>query len=146
MVLQKKCLVCCKFSWLVDIFPTFLCPTEKFRVKIQKMLLCSYCCCLSVFCFTPAVVNNQNYCLNSFRPAISWSFGCVDLRVSSAWPLAPGAVRQRYLECSAVAAVAAAGERVVHVVEQPGCLLWVVGVAGVVVVVVVAVAAVGPAG
>lgn len=105
--------------------------------------LCSYCCCLSVFCFTPAVVNNQNYCLNSFRPAISWSFGCVDLRVSSAWPLAPGVVRQRYLECSVVAVVAAAaGVRVVGVVEQPGCWLWAVGVAGVV----VAVAVVGLAG
>lgn len=98
---------------------------------------------MSVFCFTPAVVNNQNYCLNSFRPAISWSFGCVDLRVSSAWPPAPGVVRQRYLECSVVAVVAAAaGVRVVGVVEQPGCLLWVVAVADVV----VAVAAVGLAG
>lgn len=97
---------------------------------------------MSVFCYTPAVVNNQNYCLNSFRPAISWSFGCVDLRVSSAWPLAPGVVHQRCLECSVVAVVAAAGVRVVGVVERPGCLLWAVGVAGVV----VAVAAVGLAG
>lgn len=102
---------------------------------------------MSVLRSTPAVVYN-NYCLNSFRPAISWSFGRAESReydvLSSAWPLAPGVVRQRDLECSVVVAVAAAaGIQVVGVVEQPGCLLWVVAV---VVVGVVAVAVVGLAG
>lgn len=59
--------------------------------------------------------------------------------LSSAWPLAPGVVRQRYLECSVVAAVAAGVQVVVLVVEQPGCLLWVAAVAGVVGVVAAAV-------
>lgn len=114
------------------------------------LFLCSYCCCLSVLRSTPAVVYNHHYCLNSFRPAISWRFGRAELReydgLSSAWLLAPGVVRQRYLEWSvvvAVAAAAAAGVRVVGVVEQPGCLLWVVAV---VVVGVVAVAVAGLAG